>query len=176
MNTNTRHAGKPSESVKVVVAGLGSEYRRDDGAGPLVAARAAHESGAARDIGPAVDPLDLLGAWDEADLAIIIDAIRSGATPGTVWVIEIDPGNRCLRSLDGPFSAVTAVTSTHGIGLAGVLRLARAVGHAPHRVVVVAIEGADFGQGLGLSAAVETAVPAAVRQVVHLIREVSECA
>ena len=67
-------------------------------------------------------------------------------------------------------------TSTHGIGLAGVLRLARAVGHAPGRVVVVGIEGDDFGRGPGLSPAVDAAVPGAVRRVVELISEVRPCA
>ncbi len=43
----------------------------------------------------------------------------------------------------------------------------------PGRVVVVGIEGEDFGRGTGLSPAVDAALPAAVRRVVELIREVS---
>ena len=39
-------------------------------------------------------------------------------------------------------------------------------------VIVVGIEGVDFGQGPGLSAAVDAAVPVAVRRVVALIKEV----
>jgi len=153
----------------VVVAGLGSEYRRDDGAGPLVAARAVQEAGAGRDIGPMADPLDLLGIWDGADLVVVVDAVRSGAPPGTVHVVELgaEPGASVSRS---------TTTSTHGIGLAGVLRLARAVGHAPVRVAVVGIEGEDFGRGTGLSPAVDAALPTAVRRVVELIGEASPCA
>ncbi len=157
-------------SARVVVAGLGSEYRRDDGAGPLVAARAVAEAGSGSDIGPVTDPLDLLGTWDEADLAIVVDAVRSGMVPGTLRVLELTaPGSGELANLAG-------TTSTHGIGLAGVLRLARAVGRAPTRVVVVGIEGEDFDRGLGLSPAVDAAVPAAVRCVVELISEVRACA
>ncbi len=63
---------------RVVVAGMGNEYRRDDGAGPAVAAASAKEAPATIDIGPVVDPLDLLGRWDGADLAIVVDALRSG--------------------------------------------------------------------------------------------------
>ena len=59
--------------------------------------------------------------------------------------------------------------STHGIGLAGVLRLAQAVGNAPRRVVLVGIEGEDFGQGIGLSPAVAKALPEAVSKVLHLL-------
>ena len=156
-------------SPRVVVAGLGSEYRRDDGAGPLVAARAIEEAGIGSDIGPLADPLDLLGAWDGADLAIVVDAVRSGAAPGTLRVLDLG-GNA------NPPAGLSGATSTHGIGLAGVLRLAHAVGHAPVRVVVVGIEGVDFGRGMGLSPAVDAAVPRAVHRVVELISEVRTCA
>ncbi len=67
-------------------------------------------------------------------------------------------------------------TSTHGIGLPGVLRLAQALDQAPARVVVVGIEGEDFGRGTGLSPAVHAAVPVAVASVVELIKEAQACA
>ncbi len=149
----------------IVVAGLGNEYRRDDGAGPVVAARTVGYAPETRDIGPIVDPLDLLGRWDRADLAVVIDALRSGSVPGTVRVVDL-----------GEVSATAGSTSTHGIGLSGVLRLARAVDQAPARVVVVGIEGVDFGQGRGLSPAVDAAIPEAVGIVVDLIKEVYACA
>ena len=65
------------------------------------------------------------------------------------------------------------MNSTHGIGLAGVYRLARVIERAPSRVVVVGIEGSDFRQGVGLSQGVEEGVEHAARHVVEMIREVS---
>jgi hydrogenase maturation protease len=161
-----------AQAPLVVVAGLGSEYRRDDGVGPLVAARAIEETGVGRDIGPITDPLDLLGVWDGAGLAVVVDAVRSGAAPGTVHVVDLTDGAGGALVRADP----SATTSTHGIGLAGVLRLARAVGHAPDRVVAVGVEGEDFGRGIGLSPAVGAALPVAVRRVVDLISEVRTCA
>ena len=67
-----------------MIASLGNEYRRDDGAGQVVAARAAEQAPDVDNIGPQVDPLDLLGRWDGADLAIVIDATRAEGTPGSV--------------------------------------------------------------------------------------------
>ncbi len=163
MTTMDRHA-------RVVLAGFGSEYRLDDGVGPLVAARAERES-EARDVGPLSDPLDLLGHWNGAELVIVIDAVRSGVAPGTVRVVEIDV-DADSRVTGGDQSAAPGTTSTHGIGLEGVLRLARAIGQAPKRLVVVGIEGERFGVGEGLSPAVEAAVSDAVRAVVGLVREV----
>ena len=94
----------------------------------------------------------------------------SGSTPGTLHVVD-------LPAVDtDEVAGHTGSTSTHGIGLAGVLRLARAVGHAPRRVIVVGIEGDDFGRGPGLSPAVDAAIPGAVRRVVELMGEIRPCA
>ena len=151
---------------RVVVAGLGNEHRHDDGAGPRVASLVAARAPAVVDIGPVAEPLDLLGRWEAADLAIVIDAIRSGDVPGTVRVVEL---TALSDEDDKP-------TSTHGIGLRGVLLLAQAVGDVPGRVVVVGVEGDQFGQGVGLSPAVESAVEGATRTVLELIRAVTSCA
>ncbi len=112
--------------ARVVVAGLGNEYRRDDAAGPLIAERAVTRAGRGTVVGPLADPLDLLGEWDGADLAVIVDAVRSGQVPGTLTTVEL------VGSPDGEIpGGHRGASSTHGIGLAGVLRLARAVDRAP---------------------------------------------
>ena len=138
-------------------------------------------------MGPVVDPLDLLNRWDDARLAIVVDAVRSGANPGSIRVMDLTlpPSNPLpavpVGSASGDHHRVRAPsgarsTSSHGIGLVGALRLGRAVGRAPSRVVVIGIEGHDFTQGVGLSPAVEAAVSAAVREVSGLIEELPPCA
>ena len=154
----------PATGLRIVVAGIGSEYRRDDGAGPAVAAQVADLVGGVTDLGAIADPLDLLGLWDGADLAVVVDAVRSGAEPGTVRLVELD-----TAAGTGPVGDTSRTTSTHAMGLTDVFRLAQAVGAAPGRVVVVGIEGSDFGQGTGLSPAVAQSVAHATRQVAELI-------
>jgi hydrogenase maturation protease len=156
----------PPAATRIVVAGLGSEYRSDDGAGPAIAARVAQLAEGVTDVGPITDPLDLLGLWDGADLAIVADVVRSGAEPGAIWLIDLDQG--ASPPSDGTHGLAT---SSHGIGLAGVLRLARAIGQAPGRVVVVGIEGIEFAQGIGLSPAVAAAIESAARRTAELIEE-----
>jgi hydrogenase maturation protease len=156
-------------SLDVVVAGLGNRYRGDDAVGPLVAALLAGTRGV-RDIGPLAEPLELLGRFDGADLAIVIDAVRSGAPLGSVRVLDVDVSNSDDHARPEP-----AVTSTHGIGLVGVLRLARAVHRAPRRLVVVAVEGEMFELGSEMNAAVTAAVPVALSAVVSLIEEEQLC-
>lgn len=156
------------DARRVVVAGLGSEYRRDDAAGPAAVSKVEQQCPGVTVVGPLDDPLDLLGLWDGAVLAVVVDAVSSGSPPGTVQVVELDPaGPRPARE-----RGASRANSTHGIGLAGVYRLARAIERAPSRVVVVGIEGSDFGQGVGLSEGVEEGVEHAARHVVEMIREV----
>ena len=158
--------GAPSAGV----AGLGNEFRHDDGIGPLVAARVADQARAVLDIGPLAEPLDLLGRWDGADLVVLIDAVRSGAAPGTIGLVDLEAQLRNALDRDGSSTA-----STHGISLARVFRLALAVGTAPARVVVVGIEGVDFAHGTGLSPAVAGAVPHAVDHVIELFEGLLAC-
>jgi hydrogenase maturation protease len=153
--------------MRIVVAGLGSEYRGDDAAGPAIATRVAELCADAVDVGPVGDPLDLLGLWDGVDLAIVADAVRSGADPGTIWLTDLGDG-----AAPSGQSAQSSTTSTHGIGLTGVLRLARVLGQAPGRVVAVGVEGADFAQGSGFSPGVAEAVDVAARRAVELIEEI----
>lgn len=160
-----------SRTSRVVVAGFGSQYRLDDGVGPLVAALAEQESDTALDVGPLSEPLDLLGHWNDVELVIVIDAVRSGASAGTVHVVEISI-DESDQGDEGSSDALASVTtSTHGIGFEGALRLARAIGQAPTRLVIVGVEGERFGIGEGLSRAVEAAVPEALRRVLGLIEE-----
>ncbi len=157
--------------LDVVVAGLGNRYRGDDAVGPQVADLCASATPGVRDIGPLEEPLDLLGRFDRADLAIVIDAVRSGAPTGTVQILDVD-----LLSHDEQGGAAFMVTSTHGIGLVGVLRLARAVGRAPRRLVIVAVEGENFALGSQMCDAVTRAVPVALAAVAELIKKEELCA
>ncbi len=156
-----------SPRSRVLVAGLGNEFRRDDGVGPAVVAQVGRKIGPVVDVVSFEDPLDLLGRWDGADLAVVVDALRSGSAPGTVCVLHlVAEGTDPVRTVDGPGGRAG---STHGIGLAGVLRLARALDAAPKAVAVVGIVGEDFERGPGLSTSVAAAVPRAVGQVAKLI-------
>ncbi|MGA2293825.1 MAG: hydrogenase maturation protease [Acidimicrobiales bacterium] len=157
------------DAARVVVAGFGSEFRHDDGVGPLVAEQAVAQASLSHNVGPLSDPLDLLGVWNNADLVVVVDAVSSGAPTGSVQTLELDVEH--VSQFDSDAQPVAGLASTHGIGLAGVLRLARALGQAPQRLVVVGIEGERFDIGQGLSEKVRAAVPEAVQRVVDLIEE-----
>jgi hydrogenase maturation protease len=156
----------------VVVAGLGNLHRHDDAAGLIVAEAVERTAtGEVVNIGPIEDPLDLLGVWDGARLALVVDAVRTGAPPGTVHHLELQ-----ADAADRATLPERPQVSTHGIGLAGVLRLAVATGTAPSRVTAVGIEGENFERGQGLTHAVQAAIPVAVGTILELLQEAASCA
>jgi hydrogenase maturation protease len=139
-----------------VVIGIGNPYRRDDGIGPAVA----DEIGQLRLPGVRVvisdgEPIGLLTAWEDAGLAIVVDAIRhEPPCPGRIHRLTVSQ----LAS-DG------AGASSHGFGVPYALRLGGALRRQPGHLVVIAVEGTDFADGAGLSAAARAAVPAAVAAI-----------
>ena len=155
---------------EVVVVAIGNEWRCDDGVGRAVVERVAERcSGqhfcAGLRTEMLTDPLDLLGCWDGADLAVVVDATRSGVVPGTISSLDLDQA--------GPGAGRPA--STHGVGVAGVLRLARAVDRAPSRAVLIGVEGEQFGHGTELSPPVSAAVEDAATVITELVAEVAGC-
>ncbi|MGD0747909.1 MAG: hydrogenase maturation protease [Acidimicrobiales bacterium] len=150
----------------VVIAAVGNPLRRDDGAGPAVLEQLRGELGDALVLGALASPLDLLGAWDGAGLAVVVDAVGGDVVPGEVRVVEVD-----LRDPQGAPTRTAATASSHGLGVSEALRLALALGSMPARVVLVGIGGDDFGEGVGLSPSVSAAVERAAQVVTGLVAE-----
>ena len=109
------------------------------------------------------EPTGLIDTWEPADEVWLVDAVSSGADPGTVH--RIDASEREL-----PAEIFRA--STHHLGVPEAVELARALGRLPRRVIVYGVEGADFDAGRGITPEVD----AAADQVVEAVREeVTEC-
>ncbi|MEU9044635.1 MULTISPECIES: hydrogenase maturation protease [unclassified Kitasatospora] len=149
---------------RIIVIGVGNEYRRDDGVGWAVLARLAEQAEQRPLPGSPVlrvcdgDPARLIGRWEDADLAIVVDAAHAHpGCPGRVHRLELD-AERLPRS--------GGTTSSHGLGLGEAVELARVLDRLPRRLVVYAVEGADTTLGPGLSTPVAAAVEPLVRRIV----------
>jgi hydrogenase maturation protease len=131
---------------RVVVIGVGNEFRRDDGVGPEVLARLrAQVADSVQLVLSDGEPARLIEAWAGATLAVVVDAIRGDqATTGQMHRIVVDQAD--LEQVN--------TVSSHGLGLGDAIGLARALDLMPGRLVVHAIEAADFSFGLGLTPAV----------------------
>lgn len=135
------------------IIGLGNAFRRDDSAG-LEVARLLRD----RDL-PGIevvesdgDPARLMLAWEDAEVAVVVDAIRTNDPPGTVHRFDVTGP----APVDLP--APTSQGSTHGLGLGEAVALAQALDRLPPHLTVIGIVGGDFGMGEGMSDAVSTAV------------------
>jgi hydrogenase maturation protease len=145
-----------------MVIGVGNRWRRDDEAGLAVAQLLADRL-PVEVLEREGEPAGLIEAWNGAEALWLVDAVSSTAPPGTIH--RIDAAEQELPS--ELFRA-----STHHLGLAEAVELARALGRLPARVVFYGIEGGSFDAGEGLTPAVEEAV----RQVAEAIRkEVEAC-
>jgi hydrogenase maturation protease len=157
--------------VTHVVIGVGNEYRRDDGVGLAVAARLRGRVPVGVEVLECEqEPSRLIDAWQGAESALVVDAVESGAAPGTLH--RFDAGA-------GPIPAGVFRSSTHAFGVGDAVELARVLGKLPSRVVVYGVEGGEFAAGEGLTAPVEAAVEPAAKAVLddleRLMREEKPC-
>jgi hydrogenase maturation protease len=150
---NERHA-------QILIAGVGNAWMRDDGFGGEVVRRLGQMEGAP---GVTIDDFGT-GGLDLAyevmrgyDALILIDVMRGGGPPGTLYVLEPEEGEIAAGIEDGE------MLDPHSMDPQTVLRFVRAVSGWPGSVVVIACEPAEIEEpGLGLSAEVEAAVPRAI--------------
>ena len=137
---------------RVVVIGVGNEFRRDDCAGPEVVTRLRDR--APQDAELLVsdgEPTRMIEAWTGLPLAVVVDAVRAEpAVPGRLHRLVLD------RAAAGPPGSV----SSHGLGLGDAIGLAQALDRMPGRLIVHAVEAADLSQGTGLTPAVAAAIDA----------------
>lgn len=155
---------------RVLIAGIGNAWQRDDGFGSEVARRL--ES---RELPEGVAVIDVgTGGLDLAyqvmygyDALVMIDVSRQGGAPGTLYVMEVDEDEVPGGSVeDGE------VLNPHGMDPETVLRFIKITGGWPGKVVIVACEPQTVEQmGVGLSTVVEEAVDRAVDLVLATARE-----
>jgi hydrogenase maturation protease len=154
-------------SKRILVAGIGNAWMKDDAFGGKVAERL--EGGlpteaAVFDFG--TGGLDLAyEAMRGYDALILIDISRQGGDPGTLYVMDAEPDD--LDPIeDGE------MLSPHGMDPETVLRFVKAVGGWPGKVKIVACEPAAVEEmGLEMSPAVAEAVERAVTVVKETVDE-----
>jgi hydrogenase maturation protease len=139
-----------------LVIGVGNPWRGDDAAGLAVASRLRERETGMRVLAHEGEPLDLLERWDGEERVILVDAVSSGAPPGTIHRVEV-----AERSL----AAELGRGSTHALGVREAVELARTLGRLPAQLLIIGIEGRGFAAGDGLSPEVESSVDRVVTEL-----------
>ena len=140
-------------SAKIVVLGMGNMLLKDEGIGVHIA-QALQGKPSSGNINlevidggtlPDMPPLSL----DGVDKLIIIDAVRGGSKPGTIYRfrpedIKLDNGT---------------VISVHQVSLLENLWLMEQFGQKPENIVIIGVEPEDMNCGLELSAKLQQRLP-----------------
>jgi hydrogenase maturation protease len=154
---------------RILIAGVGNAWLRDDGFGGEVARRLQQ-----RELPGGVAVMDVgTGGLDLAyevmrgyEALVILDASRQGGEPGTLYVIEPDED-----SVEGSIEDGDLI-NPHGMDPKTVLRFVKSAGAWPGRVVVIACEPAETDEvGWGLSSQVAPAIDRAVALVLETVAE-----
>jgi len=141
-----------------VVIGVGNPDRGDDGVGAEALGRLEGR------VPPGVrlvrlsgaDPAEVMEAWAGAARAIVVDAMVSGAPPGTV---------RRFDAAGAPLPAEVQLVSTHALGAGAAIEMARVLGRLPDALAVYGVEGDVFAVGAGLSEAVAAGAAEAAARI-----------
>jgi len=149
---------------RTLILGLGNPLLTDDAVGLHVVRRLGPVLADQPNVEVAEDywgGLRLMERFVGFDHAIIVDAQRTGAPPGTLSVLAADAG------------APRHAHSSHDVSLPTALEFGRRAGArlpAPGHILIVAIEAADVETfGTQCTPAVAAAVPRAVEQVLSLL-------
>ncbi len=139
---------KQGRGGRALLIGIGNDFAGDDAAGRLVARGLAGAGGfdVIESHGAAAD---LVTAFEGRGRVVVVDACLSGAKPGTLHRFDVH-----RDQMPGFLTSV----SSHGIGVAEGVALARALDLLPGVCEIIAIEGKSFAQGAGIDPAVARAV------------------
>ena len=149
---------------RMLVAGVGNIFLGDDGFGCEVIRAMGPRAGP-----DGVDVVDfgirgvhlayqLLDGYDEL---VIVDAAPRGAEPGTVSLLEVAP-ETVPDAAPAVSDAQQPLVDAHGMEPGAILAMLGALGGHVQRVRLIACEPLSVDEGIGLSAPVQAAVPAAV--------------
>jgi hydrogenase maturation protease len=150
-------------SPRIAVLGIGNLLLKDEGIGVHLVQELASivdasnvaiiDGGTSPDIMSLVDP--------NIDKLIIIDAVKGGYKPGTVYRFSSD---------DLDLDSVSPV-SVHDIGVLESLRMMALLDRQPKSTVIIGIEPREIDFGLDLSPEVEQRLPEIIKLVLQEIEE-----
>jgi hydrogenase maturation protease len=146
----------------IVVIGIGNEYRSDDGVG-IAVARRLHERFLTKItvLEESGEGAALMDSWKGATWVMMLDAVHSGAPPGTIHRLD---------ARAAPVPTEFFHYSTHAFSVAEAIELARSLDELPPHLIVYGVEGENFSAGEGLSPTVERAVETVVERAADEVR------
>jgi hydrogenase maturation protease len=147
-----------------VILGVGNLLLSDEGVGVHVANELMK-----MDLPPEVsvveggtDGFGLIGVITEADRLIVVDAVKGGGPPGSVYHFDIDEVQECPAGFK---------TSLHQIGILEVISLLGLMGKKP-RTTVIGVEPKSLEMSMELSPEVKDKVPRMIELILDELKQI----
>jgi len=153
------NGGDTVSPKNIVILGIGNILLSDEGVGVHVANELMK-----MELPPNIsvveggtDGFRLLNVITEADRLIVIDAVKGGAAPGSIYRFDIDE----VKNVPSGFK-----TSVHQIGILEVIDLSGLIGKTPY-TTVIGIEPKSLEMSMELSIEVKEKVPRVIELVIE---------
>lgn len=153
----TKGGREKAPSIKTVILGVGNELLSDEGVGVHVV-KALQKMELPTDIElyeGGTDGFGLLNIITAADRLVVIDSLKGGAEPGSIYKFDLK---------DAPGCPDLFKTSVHQIGILEVIHLSGLIGKTP-QTTVIGVEPKNISTGLELSAEVKAKIPKIIELV-----------
>ncbi|MBC8185806.1 HyaD/HybD family hydrogenase maturation endopeptidase [candidate division KSB1 bacterium] len=154
---------KNAEQKKVLILGVGNELLSDEGIGIHTVKELSK-----KELPPEVEVMDggtdgfsLINVIVEADRLILIDCVRGGSKPGTIYKFDIE---------DAPSCSDKFKTSVHQISILEVIHLSELVGKTPE-TTVFGVEPKSISTSMELTSDVKAKIPRVIELVLEEVDE-----
>ena len=153
----------PTPPIKILVLGVGNELLSDEGIGVhAVKALGKLQLPTMVDVFEGgTDGFGLINLIIEYDRLIVIDSLKGGNEPGTLYKFNIE---------DAPQSPDLFKTSVHQIGILEVINLSGLLGKTP-QTTVIGVEPKSIATGMELSPEVRQKLPRVIELVLEEIHQ-----
>ena len=155
--------GDHAPPKRVVVLGVGNVLLSDEGVGVHVANRLVEMDLPAglEVVEGGTDGFGLIHVVTGADRLIVVDAVKGGGAPGSIYRFDIK---------DAPTYPDAFKTSVHQIGILEVIHLSELVGQTP-QTTVIGVEPKSVAMGLELSPEVQAKLPRIIELVLEEVKD-----
>ncbi len=163
-----------SEPPKILIAGVGNELRQDDAFGVLLAQKLQQETA----FPPSVKVMEIGSAgihlvqqlFDKYDVLLLLDIVKWGGAAGTIHFKEVEVKDISTMPTE---EKNEFLADMHYINPLKALMMAKALNVLPMQVIFLGCESEEHEEiGIGVSAAVQAAMPVAFKKVKEWIETV----
>ncbi len=160
-----------TDSPKILIAGVGNELRQDDAFGVILAQKLQQEAS----FPPNVKVMEIGSAgihlvqqlFDKYDVLVLLDIVKWGGAAGTIHFKEVEVKDIATLPTD---EKNEFLADMHYINPLKALMMAKALNVLPKQVIFLGCESEEHEEiGIGVSAAVEAALPVAFKRITEWI-------